>query len=130
MTDTPDQPTPQPDLSGHLSKILDAVDEKFNKFKEESDRQINELKQSHEQQITEKNSVIDSILDWIEGEKVSKEKAARSGKKNQLIVPPQDLSIPNPEKQQPNPTPAPTPAAPTPAAPSSSGLRDKIRRLV
>ena len=117
--------TPQPDLAGFFEKMMGEVDTKLEKIKAENDKVISDLAAAHEQN----SSVLDQLLNWIEGEKTQKEKTARESKKNHLVVPPQDLKGEpvNDSGTQTPPATLPTTSTPTTA---SSKLRDRIRRLV
>ncbi len=127
MVEENENPTtmPQPDLSGFLEKVMGEVDSKLEKIKSENDKVISDLATAHEQN----SSVLDQLLNWIEGEKSQKEKTARESKKNHLVVPPQDLKVDPPGDGG---TPTSTTTLPTTSTPTaaSSKLRDRIRRLV
>ena len=117
--------TPQPDLAGFFEKMMGEVDTKLEKIKAENDKVISDLAAAHEQN----SSVLDQLLNWIEGEKTQKEKTARESKKNHLVVPPQDLKVEPAGDSGTQTPPATLPTTSTPTT-ASSKLRDRIRRLV
>ncbi len=120
----PDEPQSESqDLSKFFGDLMGEVDKKINTIKEEHDKSIADLVNASEQN----NSVLDQLLDWIEGEKQQKQKTDRESKKNHLVVPPQDLTVQQPTGETPQPAPTSTPAE----VKSASGrLREKLRRLV